>query len=101
MVGLLGYWDNWLLGDGCGSVTSPSSFLNEDTIVSSLIDGNSGLWNGDLINSLFCVVEAHKIKAIPLQSSPQDDLFLWPMSNDGVYLIKTLFTEYTPSLDMV
>ena len=41
MVGLLGYWDNWLPGDGCGNVTSPSSFLDEDTIVSSLINGNS------------------------------------------------------------
>ena len=82
-------------------MTSPSSFLGEDTIVSSLIDGNFGLWNDDLIDSLFCVVEAQKIKAIPLQSSPQDGLFLWPMSNDGVYLVKTLLTEYTPSLDMV
>ena len=43
------YWDNWLPGDGCSRVTSPSSFLGEDTIVSSLIDGNFGLWNDDLV----------------------------------------------------
>ena len=61
----------------------------DDTMVSSLIDVETGEWNGQLIDQLISPLLAQRIKVIPPCQTLQEDYIVWPRSKDGIYSMKT------------
>nr|POE67030.1 putative ribonuclease h protein [Quercus suber] len=80
--------DKWLpCGDG---VLSPSSGeLHPEATVSELINRTSGWWNIQLIDRCFHPPDAAQIKSLPLCSTPQSDVLIWPLEKSGKYSVKT------------
>ena len=62
--------------------------LSADAKVAQLIDANSGWWNVYLLDRVFLLFKAQKIKSIPLCLTPQEDTLIWPKSKDGQYVVK-------------
>ena len=82
------YQDRWLPGDGLGKVISPPSLLSVDARVADIIDADLGWWNVYLLERVFLLFEAQKIKSIPLCLIPQEDTLVWPKTKDGQYSVK-------------
>ena len=82
------YQDRWLPGDGLGKVISPPSLLSADARVANIIDADLGWWNVYLLERVFLLFEAQKIKSIPLCLIPQEDTLVWPKTKDGQYSVK-------------
>lgn len=60
--------DRWLPDAGGRKVFSPGPNHSRDATVDALIDGDSAIWNYQLIDETFLPFEASGIKAIPLCS---------------------------------
>lgn len=82
------YGDLWLPRDGEGKVISPASGLPLNAVVADLIDPTSGWWDSQIVDQNFLPFEAEKIKAIPISTVAQEEIFIWPKSRDGSYTVK-------------
>lgn len=60
------YKDKWIHSLMSNNIQSPITQLDEDALVSNLIDNANHYWNKDLINQIFSPNEAKAIIAIPL-----------------------------------
>ena len=85
------YCDCWLPGEGSGRIISSAFSLHVDTVVTDLIDDNTGWWNGRLLDTCFLPFEAQKIRSIPICFTPQEDILIWPKSKDGMYSVKSRY----------
>ena len=83
------YSNSWLPSGGLGRITSPLSEIPADAIVADLLEVESGWWNRALIDRNFLPFEAQKIKSIPICTTPQEDILIWPKTRDGNYSIKS------------
>ena len=72
-------------------LSSSSSELHLKATVSKLINRTSGWWNFQLIDRCFHPQDAARIKALPLYSTPQSDVLIWPLEKFGKYSVKTSF----------
>ena len=81
--------DNWLPGEGNGRIALAPNLLNNEAVVSQLIDQDTKWWNSSLINQIFYPFEAEKIKSIPICSFTQPDLLFWPSTNYGNFVVKS------------
>lgn len=72
-----------------GRITSPLSEIPTDAVVADLLEVESGWWNGALIDRNFLPFEAQKIKSIPICTTPQEDILIWPKTRDGNYSVKS------------
>lgn len=70
-------------------VAARTQELIDDSMVSSLIDNDTGEWNGQMIDHLISPFLVQRIKAIPLCKTRQEDCIVWPRSRDGNYTVKT------------
>ena len=82
------FQDAWLVNTTDGKIATHKSILFPDATISSLINQASGWWNIYLIDHCFYPLEAALIKALPLCSTPQEDLLIWPMEKSGNYSVK-------------
>lgn len=80
--------DKWL-PNGNGVSSSSSSELHPEATVSELINQPSSRWNIQLIDRCFHPPNAARIKALPLCSTPQLDVLIWPLEQSGKYSVKT------------
>ena len=84
------FLDKWLpIHDGV--LASHSGELNLEATVSQLINQSSGWWNIQLIDHCFHPPDASQIKALPLCSSPQPDVLIWPLEKSDKYSVKLIF----------
>ncbi|XP_057444455.1 uncharacterized protein LOC130736669 [Lotus japonicus] len=81
--------DKWVPGN---SPLVFSETLAQDlgiTKVSDLLLPGSLAWNKHLIVFMCCPPTANSIMAVPLPLFPQQDIFFWPMTPNGLYSTKT------------
>ena len=83
------FHDKWIPGEFPLKAAAQNQEFVDDTTVSSLIDVETGEWNGQLIDQLISPWLAQRIKAIPLCQTLQEDCIVWPRSKDGNYSVKT------------
>ena len=69
--------------------TARSQEVLDDSVVSSLIDAETGEWNGQMFDQLISPFMVQRIKAIPLCKTSQEDCVVWPRSSDGNYTVKS------------
>ena len=84
------FTDRWLPNEGGFLLYSPGELHSEAT-VSKLINRTLGWWNVQLIDHCFHPPNATRIKALPLCSTPQLDVLIWPLEKSGKYSIKSRF----------
>ena len=84
------FLDKWL-PTGEGVLVSSSSELHPEARVSKLINQVSGWWNVQLIDRCFHPPDATRIKALPLCSTPQPYILIWPHEKSGIYSVKSRF----------
>lgn len=77
--------DSWLPAITNGRVIYIHTIFNNSMQVAELIDSNSGGWYTRVIEETFVLIDAQKIKAIPLCAVPQPDLLYWSLEKNGVY----------------
>ena len=82
------FQDAWLPSDS-GKVSSPPSDLGPDAKVAMLINPVIGWWNTHLIDRHFYPPDAKLIKSLPLCSTPQSDVLIWPKEKTGTYSVKS------------
>ena len=61
----------------------------EETIVATLIDPSTILWNHGINDGVFAPEEAYLIKNIPLARMELEDSLFWPLMQDGCYSCKS------------
>ena len=83
------FYDKWILGVFPLKVATQNREFVDDSTVSSLINVETGEWNGQLIDQLMSPWLAQCIKAIPLCQTLQEDCIVWPRSKDENFLMKT------------
>ena len=74
------FHDAWLPTD-VGRITTSQVDLSLEATVAMLINPVSGWWNIQLIDRHFYSPDAKLIKSLPLCSTPQPDIMLWPKKN--------------------
>lgn len=83
------FHDNWIPGVFPLKAAARSQEFLDDSMVSSLIDAETGEWNGQVIDQLISPFLVQRIKVIPLRKMSQEDCIAWPRSSDGNYTVKT------------
>ena len=82
------FHDAWLPTD-VGRITTSQVDLSLEATVAMLINPVSGWWNIQLIDRHFYSPDAKLIKSLPLCSTPQPDIMLWPKEKSGNYPVKS------------
>ena len=55
----------------------------------ALINPRTRCWRNNIIDHVFTVQEAEVIKNIPLSSTTQPDILIWPFTPSGSYSVKS------------
>lgn len=71
--------------------TPPNHSLPTNSIVSELINKESGEWNEQLIDEIFWPHEAASIKSIPLGSAQNSDKLIWHHTRNGLFTIRSAY----------
>lgn len=79
-------------------ITTPVLFGQENSNVEVLINPVTRRWRDEVIDHVFNAQEAEAIKSIPLSSTNQTDVLVWPFTPSGNYSVKSgyrfLFENY-------
>ena len=59
--------------------------------VHELIDPSSGVWDADLIRSIFWDIDARQILAIPLSQNGMGDFVAWKFSKNGLFSVRSAY----------
>lgn len=89
------FQDAWLLNSVDGWITSSPVTLAPKATVDTVIDPHTGWWNTHLIDFCFYLPEAQYIKSLPLCSTPQPDILIWPNEKLGHYSVKSGYKALT------
>jgi len=68
--------------------------------VAILIDESERRWNKELIDGIFSQEEAAIIKKIPLSRKVNEDVLIWPYTNDGQCTCKTGYRFFKEEVEM-
>lgn len=79
--------DPWLADDGNHKIQTPRPPNCQLQRVSDLLQEN-GLWDWNLIKSIFNQRDCNLIASIPRSSRVTEDKWIWRLDNKGVYTIK-------------
>jgi hypothetical protein len=82
------YTDPWIPSSPDRRVITPRGAVVLSK-VAKLIDPSTGLWDEDLIRSLFCAVDANRILLIPLNNQAFDDFIAWGCIDHGRYTVRS------------
>ncbi|KAK9984665.1 hypothetical protein SO802_034190 [Lithocarpus litseifolius] len=85
------FYDNWIPSVFPLKATARTQELIDNSMISSLIDTDTGEWIEQMIDHLISPFSAQRIKAIPLCKTRQEDCIVWPRSRDGNYTVKTSY----------
>lgn len=82
--------DPWIPSSESRKVITPRGgiMLNK---VEELIDPHSGLWDEELIRSVFSVVDAQRILQIPLRVEVFDDFVAWNATRSGTFSVRSAY----------
>ncbi|KAL2935345.1 hypothetical protein RDABS01_018463, partial [Bienertia sinuspersici] len=85
-------WDDaWLSVNSSSIVPTPNVNCNPNMLVEELIDAERGVWDADLIRSIFNEEESKIILDLPLASPlPNDQRYWWPTKN-GIFTVKSYY----------
>lgn len=61
----------------------------ENSSMAVLINQSTKRWRTNVIDHVFGVAEVEVIKSIPLSSSSQQDMLIWPFTPTGQYSVKS------------
>ena len=81
--------DNWLPSLSSAKITTPVLFGQENSSVEVLINPVTRSWRTEVIEHVFSTQEAETIKGIPLSSTSQKDVLVWPFTPSGTYSVKS------------
>jgi hypothetical protein len=81
--------DNWLPNQAGFKVCSPINLLEEDALVSQLIDSTNRSWNMNLVRQIFSPFEAQQILNIPLSWRLPNDKRIWHWERDGNFSVRS------------
>jgi ribonuclease HI len=81
--------DKWLPNQVGFKVWSRCDELNEDVLVSTLIDPDTKQWKRDLLSHLFYPHEAKQILSIPISQRLPSDKIIWHFERDGEYSVRS------------
>ena len=81
--------DNWLPSHSSAKITTPVLFGQENSNVEVLINPVTRSWRAEVIEHVFSTQEANIIKGIPLSSTSQKDVLVWPFTPSGTYSVKS------------
>ena len=81
--------DNWLPSKVSAEITTPVLFGQENSNVEVLINLVTRRWRTEVIDHVFTIQEAETIKNIPLSSTHQTDVLIWPFTLSGNYFVKS------------
>ncbi|KAK2404541.1 hypothetical protein QL285_053869 [Trifolium repens] len=81
--------DKWLPNQVGFKVWSRCDELNEDVLVSTLIDPDTKQWKRDLLSHLFYLHEAKQILSIPISQRLPSDKIIWHFERDGEYSVRS------------
>ena len=81
--------DNWLPLQSSAKITTPVLFGRENSNVEVLINPVTRRWRDEVIDHVFNTQEAKAIKSIPLSSTNQMDVLVWPFMPFGNYSVKS------------
>jgi len=87
----LGLEDKWLPMPTMYVIQSSRKILQENAMVSALIDPDTKWWNGPLIHTIFCKEEAEVISSIPLSKYGQKDLMIWRGFRTSEFTIRSAY----------
>src|ERR1044072_7853508 len=76
--------------NGSLALYKPTIWYNQNLLlVKDLFMQDRLAWNGPLITQIFPPAIAHQILSIPLSNAGNEDSFVWPHAEDGLYSCKT------------
>ena len=81
--------DNWLPSKSSAKITTPVLYGQETLNVEVLINPVTKRRRTEIIDHVFNEQEAEAIKNIPLSSTNQTDVLVWPFTPFGNYSIKS------------
>ena len=81
--------DNWLPSHSSAKITTPVLFGQENSNVEVLINPVTRSWRAEVIEHVFSTQEADIIEGIPLSSTSQKDVLVWPFTPSGTYSVKS------------
>ena len=81
--------DNWLPSRNTAEITTPIMLGQEKSSVEVLINPITRSWRSYIIDHVFGATKVDLIKSIPLSSSSQPNVLIWPFTPTGHYLVKS------------
>lgn len=86
-------WDNPLIPSHTKfKLSSPKPNPCTTSLMSNIIDPNSGSWNLSLIQNHISSFEKAKILKIPISSNPNHDSWIWHLDHCGHFTIESVYT---------
>ncbi|KAG8387873.1 hypothetical protein BUALT_Bualt02G0066800 [Buddleja alternifolia] len=85
------WFDPWLPSTSGFKITTRNRLLPMNAKVNSLINPNTGWWDSDLIDRVFCPEDASIIKTIPLGSNNNRDRLIWNFSSSGFFAVRSAY----------
>ncbi|MCI39198.1 F-box protein, partial [Trifolium medium] len=88
----VGIWkDGWIPNNNDSLVHGPRVHLEENALVSELIDTNSKKWRKYVVLSCFHPHEAKKILSLPLSHRLPHDKIIWCCEKNGEYSVRSAY----------
>ena len=85
-------WDDkWANTEPLYKIVSPQQILPTNTRVSDLIEPSTMQWKTSLIDTVFMLEDAQKIKAIPLPQTHREDSLIWVGTTYSRFTTKTAY----------
>jgi hypothetical protein len=83
--------DGWIPNNSDSFVKGPRVQLDENALVSELIDTNSKMWRREAVRSWFNPHEAKKILSIPLSHRLPEDKIIWGWEKNGEFSVRSAY----------
>lgn len=83
--------DKWIHRPMSHSIQSPIHLLDEDALITELIDQDAHYQKQDLINQIFSPKEVRAITSIPLSIIDRDDLLVLYPAKNGLFSVKCAY----------
>jgi hypothetical protein len=87
---MINIWHDKWIPHGSLALYKPTTWYNQNLLlVKDLFMQDNSAWNDPLITQLFPPAITLQILSIPLSHAGNEDIFVWPHAEDGVYSCKT------------
>jgi hypothetical protein len=83
--------DKWIWSPSTYMVQSPTSILDPDATVSSLINRATNWWDDNLLNQVFSREEVQSIQSVPISLTGQEYALIWRGTANRVFSVKSAY----------